>query len=69
MLLFSVLIVFYYLTVVGAENMFLRATSGNEVIADSTPLKLLELHVLKNTVVFTTALHIADAKQRKFVSA
>ena len=69
MLLFSVLIVFYYLTVVGAENMFLRSTSGNEVIADSTPLKLLELHVLKNTVVFTTALHIADAKQRKFVSA
>lgn len=67
MLVLSVIVVAYYLAFVGFDNMFIRGTSRNKAI-EATMLVLLEEHVLKNITVFTFVIHVAKAKEKKFVN-
>lgn len=68
MLGLSLLAVVYYIVFVGFENMFVRNTSANKALSESTPLKLLENHVLKNIALYTFVLHLLEAKQKKIVN-
>lgn len=67
MLVLSVVVVAYYLTFVGFDNMFIRGTSTNKAI-ETKMVRLLEEHVLKNITVFTFVLHVAKAKEKRFVN-
>ena len=68
MLALSIIIVAYYAAFVGLGNMFIRYSSSNKAISGSTPLKLLEEHVLTNTVLYTFVMHLIEAKQKKIVT-
>ncbi len=68
MLALSLLTVAYYAAFVGLGNMFVRYSSGNKALSGSTPLKLLEEHVLTNTVLYTFVMHLVEAKQKKVIT-